>query len=280
VNWSGSSLEGSGPGEAPGPEPHPAAAAATSVSASAQPAREAPVIEARGIVKTYGAVLAVDQVDFVLRQGEIVGIVGDNGAGKSTLIKILSGAAQPDAGTILIDGQEMRFSNPKEAKRLGIETVYQDLGLFDDLSVAANIFVGREMKRYRWFLDHRGMLDFAREVILKLKVDVPDARADARNLSGGQRQAVAVARSVAFGTRIVILDEPTSALSRSASEKVLDIIRDLKRTGLSVILISHDLEHVLEVAERIVVMRQGRVAGVVDRKDVDVSDVVHLMVAG
>lgn len=237
-----------------------------------------PVIEAVGIVKRYGAVTALAGVDFTLYEHEVVGLVGDNGAGKSTLIKVLSGAVQPDEGEIRINGEVVHLANPKIAHSLGIETVYQDLALFEDLSIAGNIFLGRERKRFGIFLDHAGMTDFSQDVIRRLKVDVPNPKTIVRNLSGGQRQAVAVARSVAFGTQIVILDEPTSALSKAAADQVLAVIRDLKDHGLSAIVISHNLEHVLDTADRIVVLRRGQVAGVLDRNEATSRKVVELMV--
>jgi ABC-type sugar transport system ATPase subunit len=239
-----------------------------------------PIIEAKGITKRYGAVTALDNVDFTLCEGEVVGLVGDNGAGKSTLIKILSGAVQPDAGEIRVNGERVDLHNPKVAQGLGIETVYQDLALFEDLSIAANIFLGREKKGWGGLLDHAGMLAFSQEVIRRFKVDVPEPRINVRSLSGGQRQAVAVARAVAFGTRVVILDEPTSALSKSASDQVLDIVRDLKSHGLSVIVISHNLEHVMGVADRIVVLRRGQLAGELPRGEATLQRVVELMVGG
>lgn len=238
------------------------------------------VIEARGIVKRFGAVIALDQVDFRLGKHEIVGLVGDNGAGKSTLVKVLSGVVRPDAGEIKVNGQLVVLDNPKIAQGLGIETVYQDLALFEDLSIAANIYAGREMKRWRWFLDHNAMFKASQEVINRLRVDIPQPRTNVRNLSGGQRQAVALARSVTFGTRIIFLDEPTAALSKAAADRVLYLIRDLKNHGLSVIVISHNLEHVIDVADRIVVMRHGQIAGSLARGEADSREIVHLMVGG
>lgn len=237
-----------------------------------------PIIEATGIVKRYGAVTALAGVDITLYEREVLGLVGDNGAGKSTLIKVLSGAVQPDEGEIRVDGAVVHFTSPRIAHNLGIETVYQDLALFEDLSIAANIFLGRERKRLGIFLDHGAMNIFSQEIIDRLKVDVPNPKTIVRNLSGGQRQAVAVARSVAFGTRIIILDEPTSALSKAAVEQVLAVIRDLKAHGLSVIVISHNLEHVLDVADRIVVLRRGIVAGVLERSEATSRRIVELMV--
>lgn len=237
-------------------------------------------IEGRGLVKRYGAITALDNVDFYLDQEEIVGLVGDNGAGKSTLIKVLSGVLRPEAGEILVNGKPIVLDNPKVAQGLGIETVYQDLALFEDLTIAANIYVGRELKRHRWFLDHDSMLKASQQVINRLRVDIPQSNTTVRTLSGGQRQAVALARSVTFGTKIIFLDEPTAALSRSAADRVLSLIRDLKNHGLSVIVISHNLEHVFDVADRIAVMRHGKIVGTIPREKADSKEIVHLMVGG
>lgn len=241
-------------------------------------AGDVPLLEARGIVKRYGAVTALDGVDFRVDSGEVVGLVGDNGAGKSTLIKILSGALGPDEGRIYIRGQETRMTSPREAQHHGIETVYQDLALFDELSVSDNLFVGRERVGPLRLLRKNAMRQFTEETIARLGVDVPDTTALVRNLSGGQRQAVAVARSVAFGSRVVILDEPTSALSKGAADRILEIVRELKQHDVGAIFIGHNLEHVTAVSDRVVVLRQGRVEGLVDRVDFDTQRIVSLMV--
>lgn len=242
--------------------------------------RVAPAVEVRNMRKAFGPVVALDGVDFQVGQQEVVGLVGDNGAGKSTLIKILSGAQQPTEGDILVDGQEVTFSTPRDAQHHGIETVYQDLSLFDDLSVAANLFVGREKRNRYGLLDHRAMGKFTEEVVQRLNVNVPDTRATVRNLSGGQRQAVAVARSVAFGGKVILLDEPTSALSTQAAEHVLDIVRDLQTHGLSAIFIAHNMEHVQAVCDRIYVLRRGVVAGIIEKKDFSTHRIVAMMLGG
>lgn len=239
--------------------------------------RSTPVLEVRGMHKHYGAVIALDGVDFELGEGEIVGLVGDNGAGKSTLIKILSGALQPTEGEILVSGEPVVFSTPRDSQANGIEAVYQDLSLFDDLSVAANMFVGRELRTSYGLLDHKAMKRFTVDVIKRLNVNVPDPRVTVRNLSGGQRQAVAVARSVAFGSKVVLLDEPTSALSTQASEHVLELIRDLRNHGVSVIFIAHNMEHVQAVCDRVYVLRRGNVAGILHKQDFSTTRIVSMM---
>lgn len=242
--------------------------------------QDVPIIEARDVVKHFGAVVALAGVNVSLGQGEVIGLVGDNGAGKSTLIKIFSGALRSTAGEILVDGQQVEMSSPRDAQAAGIETVYQDLSLFDDLSVAANMFAGREVRTSLGLLDHRHMNEFTSEIVSKLSVDLPNPQVSVRHLSGGQRQAVAVARSVAFGSRVVILDEPTSALSASASEMVLDVVRDLRNHGISVIFIAHNMEHVLAVCDRIYVLRQGKVADVLDGSNTSALEIVTVMLGG
>ena len=242
--------------------------------------RPEPALEVRNMHKHFGAVIALDGIDFEVPQGEIVGLVGDNGAGKSTLIKILSGAQQPTEGEVFIEGRKVSFASPRDAQEYGIETVYQDLALFDDLSVAANMFVGREKRNRYGLLDHRGMGRFTKDVVQRLNVNVPDTRATVRNLSGGQRQAVAVARSVAFGSKVVLLDEPTSALSTQAAEHVLDIIRDLRKHGVSAIFVAHNMEHVQAVCDRIYVLRRGLVAGIIPKEDFSTHRIVAMMLGG
>lgn len=252
----------------------------SSGTATATVDRGVPVIEARGIVKHFGGVVALNGVDVTLGRGEVIGLVGDNGAGKSTLIKILSGALQPTAGEILVDGEPVVMSSPRDAQAAGIQTVYQDLALFDDLSVAANMFAGREVRTSLGLLNHRHMRRFTKEVVKKLNVDLPNPDSSVRNLSGGQRQAVAVARSVAFGSRVVILDEPTSALSASAAETVLEVVRDLRNHGVSVIFIAHNMDHVLSVCDRIYVLRRGDVADVLKASGTSTLEIVTIMLGG
>jgi ABC-type sugar transport system ATPase subunit len=212
------------------------------------------------IYKAFGAVQALDGVDLLVEPGEILGLVGDNAAGKSTLMKVLSGAYTPDEGIIFIDGKARRISSPEDARRLGIEMVYQDLALADNLDVTGNIYMGRELYRgFMHFLDRKAMDAKTRELIQRLGIDIQDVRQLVQNLSGGQRQSVAIGRAMAFNARLVIMDEPTASLSPDSAEKVLDVIRQLKAHGVAVVLINHRTEEVRRIAERVVVMRHGKV---------------------
>ena len=221
------------------------------------------LLQARGIAKRYGHVEALRGADFDVQAGEIVALIGDNGAGKSTLVKILSGTEQPDGGEILLDGQVVHIASPSEAQQLGIETVYQDLALAPDLDGAANLYLGREIVRggllgRLGFLDDRAMRVGARTAFSELGVDLQNAQSVVANLSGGQRQSVAVARSVAWANRIVFLDEPTAALGVVQTGRVLDVIRRIRDRGVAAVLISHNMPQVLAVADRIHVLRLGR----------------------
>jgi D-xylose transport system ATP-binding protein len=225
-----------------------------------------PLLEVRGATKSYGAVRALYQVDLELQHGETLALLGDNGAGKSTLIKALAGAHQLDEGEVLIEGEAVHFRTPVDARRAGVETLFQDLALFDNLSATANFFIGRELTRPSWmrrlaFLQERGMTADWQAQLEQLGVRIKDSTQPIGVLSGGQRQAVAVIRAVAFATRIVILDEPTAALGLRESRQILDLIKRLPEHGVSTILISHNLEHVMEVADHAVVLRQGRRVG-------------------
>ena len=231
-------------------------------STSTRPA----VIEVRDAVKRFGAVTALKGVDLTLYEGEVLALLGDNGAGKSTLVKCLSGVHQLDSGSIRLDGKPISFSNAHEARRHGVETVYQDLALFDNLNVAANFFAGRETTtpkalRAFGFLRDRTMLADVRTRLEHLGVVIPDMSRSLGLMSGGQRQGVAVARAAAFASRVVILDEPTAALGLREAGNVLRVITRLKEEGVSIILISHNLEHVMQVADRAVVFLQGRLVG-------------------
>ena len=223
------------------------------------------ILEVREVEKRFGATLALDHVSLTLNKGEILALLGDNGAGKSTLIKILSGVVKPDAGEILIDGERVSIGSPHDARDLGIETVYQDLALFDNFDAVGNFYAGREPVKPGWlgafgWVRDRTMAKETEELLERLQVNI--ARDDEIGLmSGGQRQAVACARAIAFGKRIVILDEPTSALGARESGNVLRLIREAPEHGVSVILISHNLEHVMKVSDRAVVLRQGRSVG-------------------
>jgi simple sugar transport system ATP-binding protein len=221
-----------------------------------------PIVEMRNIKENFAAVQALRGVDLVLHHGEVLGLVGDNAAGKSTLMKVLSGAYIPDAGEILIEGNEVQLTDPLHARRLGIEMVYQDLALADNLDVTANVFLGREAVSMELgpigVIDSRRMEQEAQRLLDRLKIDIPSVRLLVERLSGGQRQAVAIARATAFDSKVIIMDEPTAALSVAAIGKVLDLVRELKAHGASIIVISHRLEDIYSVSDRLVVLRQGR----------------------
>ena len=243
-----------------------------------------PVLEARGLTKRYGRVVALDEADFDLQENEILGVIGDNGAGKSTLIKALCGAVIPDAGEIRLGGQPVHFRSPLEARVAGIETVYQDLALSPALSIADNMFLGRELRKpglsgtlFRR-LDRARMQKIAREKLSDLGLmTIQNINQAVETLSGGQRQGVAVARAAAFGSRVVIMDEPTAALGVKESRKVLDLMQDVKRRGLPIVLISHNMPHVFEVADRIHIHRLGKRIAVIRPKEFSMSDAVAIM---
>jgi len=242
-----------------------------------------PILEGRGLVKRFGQVVALNEADFDLYPGEITAIIGDNGAGKSTLIKVLSGAFQPDDGEIRLDGEHVRFRSPLDARRVGIETVYQDLAVAPALDIAANIFLGRELRRggptglLLRVLDKRTMRREAARHFSELKIGVPSIGQAVENLSGGQRQGVAVARAAAWGRRLVIMDEPTAALGVKETRQVLDLILRVRERGLPVILISHDMPHVFELADRIQIMRLGKRVAVVTPQTHTMPEAVAIM---
>lgn len=223
-----------------------------------------PVYEARGVSKSYGSVVALQDVDLTVGAGEIVGLVGDNGAGKSTLVKVLSGAHAPDSGTLMLDGQERSWASPHDALEAGIETLYQDSGLCPDLTVSGNVFLGRERTR-NGLLGRLGVLDnkvMEREANAQLEragIGLTNARRNVDQLSGGQRQAVAIGRAVVWARKVIILDEPTNHLGARQSGEVLHVMTTARERGLGVVFISHTLPHVLQVTDRIVVLRLGRV---------------------
>jgi simple sugar transport system ATP-binding protein len=221
-----------------------------------------PVVEMRNIKKSFAAVRALRGVDLILHQNEVLGLVGDNAAGKSTLMKVLSGAYLPDEGEIFIEGKKAHISDPLSARHLGIEMVYQDLALVNHLDVSANVFLGRETMSSQLGLigvmNQRHMEKETRRLLDRLKIDISSVRLDVERLSGGQRQAVAIARTTAFNAKVIIMDEPTAALSVAAIGKVLDLVRELKAQGRSIIVISHRLEDIYQVSDRMMVMRRGR----------------------
>ena len=243
-----------------------------------------PILSGKGLTKRYGRVVALDNTDFELYPGEVLGVIGDNGAGKSTLIKALSGAVQPDAGVVKLDGQEVHFGSPIEARHAGIETVYQNLALSPALSIADNMFMGREIRKSgvmgKWFktLDRRAMEAFARDKLSELGLmTIQNIGQAVETLSGGQRQGVAVARAAAFGSKVIIMDEPTAALGVKESRRVLELIKDVKSRGIPIILISHNMPHVFEVADRIHIHRLGKRLTVINPADYTMSDAVAFM---
>ena len=242
-----------------------------------------PILSAKGLVKRYGQVTAIDGADFELYPGEILAVIGDNGAGKSSLIKALSGAVVPDAGEIRLDGEPVRFKSPIEARKAGIETVYQDLAVAPAMDIATNLFLGREQRRggplgslFR-MLDHKGMREEADRQMKSLQIGIRSMSQAVETLSGGQRQGVAVARAAAWARKLVIMDEPTAALGVKESAQVLELINRVRDNGLPVILISHNMPHVFEIADRIHVHRLGKRATVVTPKTHTMHEVVGIM---
>ncbi|KQB96489.1 sugar ABC transporter ATP-binding protein [Loktanella sp. 1ANDIMAR09] len=243
-----------------------------------------PVLKGRGLVKRYGKVTALDHCDFDLYPGEILAVIGDNGAGKSSLIKSVSGAVVPDEGEVFLDGRKVQFNSPTEAREEGVETVYQTLAMSPALSIADNMFMGRELRKPgfmgKWLrqLDRPRMEKIAREKLSELGLmTIQNINQAVETLSGGQRQGVAVARAAAFGSKVIILDEPTAALGVKESRKVLELIKDVKARGIPIILISHNMPHVFEVADRIHIHRLGKRLCVVKPSEVSMSDAVALM---
>ena len=246
----------------------------------------ASLLAVRGATRRFGAVTALDDVTFTVDAGEVLAILGDNGAGKSTLIKCISGAHRLHSGTIELDGRPVTISSPAAARALGIETVYQDLALFDNLNPIDNFYAGREVASPRWLprgmrlLRRREMFATTEAVVQRLRVGLPDLHGPVGLLSGGQRQAVAVARAAAFASRLVILDEPTAALGVRESRQVLDLIVRMREDGKGVVVISHAMDHVIEVADRAIVLRRGRKVGELVPSEDTHRDMVSLIVGG
>jgi fructose transport system ATP-binding protein len=243
-----------------------------------------PILEARRLVKTYGRVVGLDGVSLQLYPGEVLAIIGDNGAGKSTLIKCLTGAEIPDEGELFLEGKPVSFKRPQDARAMGIETVYQNLAVSPALDVASNLYLGRELRRagiagsvFR-MLDTKGMRANAKAELSSLGIStLQDVTVPVENLSGGQRQAVAVARAAAFGSKVVVLDEPTAALGVRESNQVLQLIKEMRERGLPVILISHNMPHVFDVADRIHIQRLGKKAATITPQSHSMTDAVAIM---
>jgi D-xylose transport system ATP-binding protein len=240
----------------------------------------APLVEMRDIQIAFGGVHAVENVSIDLHAGEVVGLVGGNGAGKSTLMRSLSGAHPPDSGQILIEGQPVTISNPRDAKAYGIETIYQTLALADNVDAAANMFLGRELTTRFGSLDDSAMESATRKVMGRLNPNFKKFKAPVKLLSGGQRQSVAIARAVHFNARILIMDEPTAALGPAETEQVRGLIRQLKADGIGIFLVSHDIHDVFDLSERISIMYHGRIVATVKKDDVNTDEVLAMIILG
>jgi simple sugar transport system ATP-binding protein len=236
-----------------------------------------PVLEARGIWRYFGSVAALEDVNLAVRPGEVLGLVGDNGAGKSTLVKILCGAVRPTEGQLLVDGEEVSFTAPRESRERGIEVVYQDLALATELSIADNIFLGREKRRAGplRLLDRQGMATEAKQTLDSLGIEIDDVDVRCGLLSGGQRQAVAVARAVIWGSKLLLLDEPTAALAVMEQRKIGALIEEVAKQDVGVVLVSHNLRQVVELCDRIVVLLRGHMVADLDTRTTTVEDVVR-----
>ena len=239
-----------------------------------------PLVEMRNIHVAFGGVRAVDEVSVDLHAGEVIGLVGGNGAGKSTLMRVLSGAHRPDTGQILIEGKPVAIANPREAQKLGIETIYQTLALADNLDAPANLFLGRELRTRLGTLDDSAMEDQTRKVMGRLNPNFKAFKRPVLRLSGGQRQAVAIARAVHFNARILIMDEPTAALGPAETAQVRSLIRQLKGEGIGIFLISHDIHDVYDLSDRISVMYHGRIVDTVRKDEIDTDAVLGMIILG
>lgn len=241
---------------------------------------DTPLVELKGITKTFGGVHAVEDVSLDLRAGEVVGLLGHNGAGKSTLIKILSGVFRADAGEIWISGKPATIRSTRDARLHGIETIYQNLALAENLNSVANLFLGREIVGRFGFMNDEAMTNAAVATLARVKLRLPSLSGVVAGLSGGQRQAVAIARAVHFNARVLIMDEPTAALGPEETRKVGELVRELVAHGIGIVLISHDIHDVFDLANRLAVMRNGRMVGVVRTKDVNKDQVLAMIIAG
>ncbi len=268
------------PGAVPSPDPGPAPGAPEPAPAAALTASGVPLVEMRDIRVAFGGVHAVDGVTVDLHAGEVVGLVGGNGAGKSTLMRVLSGAHPADSGEILIDGQPVSIGNPRDAKSLGIETIYQTLALADNVDAAANIFLGRELRTRLGSLNDAAMESATRKVMGRLNPRFKNFKTNVKSLSGGQRQSVAIARAIHFNARILIMDEPTAALGPAETTQVRELVGQLQAEGIGIFLISHDIHDVFDLADRISVMLQGKLVGTVRKDEVTKDEVLGMIIMG
>jgi len=239
-----------------------------------------PIIQMIGISKSFGPVRALENVNFTLGRGEIAGLVGDNGAGKSTLLKILSGVLQPDKGEILYNGKKVVFKSPQDARKLGIEAIYQDLALCDDLNIYRNIFLSREIGG-RIFIDKSAMRNETLKILRSININIPSIEQQVKYLSGGQRQSVAIARAMYFNAQIILMDEPTAALGVTESKEVFNLMLELKKKGRSIVFITHNLRHIFSVVDRITVLYKGRsVAESLPKEKTSIEDIENLIAKG
>lgn len=248
------------------------------------PARE-PIVRMENIHKHFGGVVAIDNVSFDLHEGEVLALVGDNGAGKSTLMKVLSGALRADAGSIYLRGRKVRIENPQDARRLGIETIYQNLALLNNLDIPANIFMGRELRASGplgriGLMNLRQMRGRAREMLESFDIKIGDVDREVKDFSGGQRQMVSISRAIYFKANVLIMDEPTAALGVAETRKVYEFIRTLKRSHISIIIISHNINEVFEVADRFMVLKTGALVGIKSKAETSIDDIVSMILSG
>jgi D-xylose transport system ATP-binding protein len=274
-----SSIPNDGAASTPGVSSRPASSP-TAASRTAPGFSGTPIVEMRDIYVAFGGVHAVEGVSVDLHAGEVVGLVGGNGAGKSTLMRVLSGARPADSGQILIEGQPVTIANPRDAKALGIETIYQTLALADNIDAAGNVFLGRELRTRVGSLDDAAMEAATRGVMSRLNPRFKNFKTPVKSLSGGQRQSVAIARAIQFNARILIMDEPTAALGPAETAQVRDLVTQLKAEGIGIFLISHDIHDVFDLSDRISVMLQGKLVGTVDKEKVTKDEVLGMIIMG